>query len=470
MHLRFRACLGLLLTACISAPDRPEDWERPELPAAYEEAQAPSELAAIEIDWWTRFEDPVLDSLVLEALAHNHDLGAAAQRVVAAAGQARVAGALDQPSVDYSFSAARNRNVFVGLPIPGGRNVLSNTFTNFSNTFGISWEADLWGRLASQERSALASLAAIEAERAGVQLSVSAQTVDLWFGLIDARLQRELAERTLANFQDSERFVGERYRAGVAAALDLRLAETQTAGAAAALTSARQVERSSRRALEVLLGRYPSAELEAQERLPSLPGPVPAGLPIDLISRRPDLVAAEQSLLALEATGDSLRADLYPRLALTGSFGTTSDMLEDLLDGDFSIWGLAAGLAQPVLDGGRRRAEIEVQDARLREARARFAQSVLMACSEVENALDSEFFLDERAGHLSAALVAASAAEELSEAQYKEGLVDIVTLLEAQRNRITAESSVLSAERAVLSSRVALIRSLGGGLLPGEPQ
>ena len=455
------------LVACVSAPARLDAKALPELPTEFQELQDDTEPspAALDPDWWTQLGDPQLDALIAEALEKNYDLEAASHRVLAAAAQARQSGALSNPSLDFGLNAARDQNVFVGLPIPGVNNVLARTSDTFAGNFSVSWEVDLWGRLAAAERADLAELAASQADQIAMRLSVAGQTATHWIQVVEVREQRDLARRGLASFRDSERFVAMRYANGVSTALDLRLAESQSANAAATLAGLERDLRSAQRALELVLGRYPAAEMEAAGPLPTAPADVPVGLPMDLLARRPDLVAAEQRLLSLESRSEALRADLYPRLALTGNYGRISDELSDLLDGDFSVWGLAAALAQPILDGGRRRAGIEASDASLSVARARFAGTLLQACAEVERALDAKRNLSEQIGYLAAAQQAARRAEALSDSQYREGLITIVTLLESQRSHFDAQGRLITAKAELLRAHIELVSALGGGYL-----
>lgn len=453
-----------LLGACVHAPTKPEAWQAPELREGFASDGASAGTGAAAGDaWWESFGDPLLHALVQEALENNQDLLAASARVAVSVAQARQAGALRGPSVDAALAASRNRAFFVGLPIPGAGDVLQSTYSSYQGDFNISWEADLWGRLADAERSALASVEASRAQVLAARLSIAAQTVRLWFSLTEARLQRELARAMEQSYRETEAFVRARVEVGLAQLLDQRLAESQSARAAAEVGRAEQLERSCVRGLEVLLGRYPAGELEGVESMPPLSGSVPVGLPVQLLARRPDLVAAQFDLQAKDARGDSERADLYPKLALTGSLGRTSDALEDLLDGDFSAWRLAAVLSAPLFDGGRREAAIEALDADLLAARASFAQNVLRACAEVEGALDAETLLSGRAVHQMRALETAKSAEELSRMQYEQGLVDLAMLLDTRRGRLQVEAEWLQLQHARLDARVDLMVALGGG-------
>lgn len=434
---------------------------QPALPDAWvgeDAAQARSEDA-----WWESFGNPTLTALVVEALQNNRDLRSAAHRVELSAAQFAIARSGRRPTLNLTGGAARRRQNFIGFPIPGGGKVLSTTATTMNLGIAASWEADLWGRIAAGVKAAEAEYMASEADALGAAQSVAAQVVAAWLGLLEARFQRELAERTVASWELSETTIRNRFESGVNSALDLRLATSDLEGARANLTGSRDVEERSARALEVLLGRYPSAELEAAAAYPADLPNVPAGLPADLLGRRPDLVAARMRLEAAQQLSRQARKDLLPKLTLTGDLGRNSGELGDLLDGDFSTWGLGLNLLQPLIDHGRFGATIDAQDAASQAAAADLAGLTLVACAEVEGALAAKVWLAERVQHLQASLVAATAAEELADDQYRRGLITIITVLDAQRRRFQAESLLISGHRLQFENQVNLHLALGGG-------
>jgi NodT family efflux transporter outer membrane factor (OMF) lipoprotein len=216
------------------------------------------------------------------------------------------------------------------------------------------------------------------------------------------------------------------------------------------------------RHLELLLGRYPAGAFRPPDVLPSLPGDVPAGLPADLLARRPDLQAAERRLAAADARLASDRKALYPNLSLTGSTGIATNALRKLLDGDFSVWSLAGSLTQPIFQGGRLRARVDAANAQTREALELYASQALTAFSEVEIALDAQGHLRERADRLTEAAAQAAAARGLAEQRYASGLETILGVLEAQRRHLESESQLLTVRRLQLDTRVDLHLALGG--------
>lgn len=456
---------------CVSAPSQepelgvavPEQW------TATPPDPAPDLSTERDAPWWTRFGDPRLDRLIEDALTRNRDLAAAAARVDAATAQARIAGADLWPRIGASVDATRGKNNFIGLPIPGSEGkVLSVTTSTFGASLNMSWEIDLWGRLRAQKNAAVSQVTASQADLEAARLSLAGQTAKAWFAVLEARQQGELARATVQSRRLSRERIERRYLLGTRPALDLRFAITQQAAAQAALALRNRQLDLALRQLDLLLSRYPDGELEfalADTTMPPPPASVPAGLPTELVVRRPDLVAAEQRLGAAGFDVQRARASLYPRVGLNASAGTLSAEIEDLLDDDLSVWSLAAGLLQPIFEGGRLRSGVDLSEARYREIAETYVQGVLRAFSEVESALAADRFLAQQVAALDLAARQSEASEQLAEDRYAAGLQDYLSLLEAQRNSFLARSELLSARRQRLDSRVDLYLALGGDYL-----
>jgi NodT family efflux transporter outer membrane factor (OMF) lipoprotein len=414
--------------------------------------------------WWQEFADSTLDRLVGEALTSNHDLEAVAARLDASAARVRIAGADQLPSVDAGVNASRRKQNFIGLPVPGQEGgVLTTHASSFGLSVNAAWEVDLWGRIRAGKVAALADMEAASADLEAFRLSLAGQTARSWFAASEALLQLRLAEETAASYERTSQWVRERYERGLRPSLDYRLALANLASAEAAVSLRRLEYENAVRGLEVLLGRYPSTELAAADSLPAVSARVPSALPSELLRRRPDLVAAERRLVAADARlAQSWRAQ-FPRLSLTGSAGTASAELEDILDGDFSVWSLVGNLAQPLFQGGRLRAGVKLSEAQVRETLARYASLLLSAYSEVESALAAEELLAERERKLELATQQSRAARRLAEDRYRSGLETYVTVLESQRQALLAESQLLRVRRGRLDTRVNLFLALGGG-------
>ncbi|MCB1126024.1 MAG: efflux transporter outer membrane subunit [Verrucomicrobiae bacterium] len=405
-----------------------------------------------------------------EALRENHNLKQALARVDAAVAQARIAGADLQPQVGFNFDAAKRQQVFVGLPIPGGPSALTSKSTSYGASLNLTWELDVWGRIRAGQSAALANVQASESDYLGAMESLAAQTVRAWVGAIAAEHQLRLAHATEESFRLTAEQLGERYRRGLRSALDYRFAMNNHA-AAKALVSLRDRERQAAvRQLEILLGRYPAGSADTGDALPLLVGEVPAGLPSELLERRPDLAASERRLAASLARVKEAKRALLPRISLTAGGGRTSAELADLLDASYNMWNLAANLAQPVFQGGRLRANVKLTEAQAREALEAYHGVVLRAFGEVEIALSSESQLREREDALAEAAVQSSEALRLAEERYFAGLIEFVTLMEAQRGAFNAETELIRVRQQRLDNRIDLFLALGGGFPPEREQ
>jgi outer membrane protein, multidrug efflux system len=477
----------LPLTGCATAPPPPPE-EPAELvrqvPATYTATpESPPEKEVLyPLDrWWESFGDPRLTALVEEALEANPDLGAALARFDAARAQARIAGAALSPQVDASLDASRGRQNFIGFPDfggsaptgpddpdapaapTGGERVLSTTSTSFGLGVNVAWEADLWGRLRARRSAARLQADAVETDLAAVRLSLAGQVVRTWFSLVEARAQAGLAAATVENRERVASRIRRRFEAGLRPALDLRLALADLAAARALLAQRQEQADAFGRRLETLAGSYPAGAVDSPDTLSAPPPTPPTGVPSELLARRPDLVAAE---IRLEAAGYSVaaaRAALFPTLRLTGSAGTRAEEIEDLFDTDFSVWNLAAGLLQPLYDGGRLRAGVDLDEARFEEAAYSLASAALTAYREVETALAADELLERRVSALEEAAEQSLEARENAEERYAAGLVDVLVVLDSERRALDAQSQLLTARARRLTQRVDLHLALGGG-------
>lgn len=461
------ASVAALAWSCAAAPKIQQSAVQSPIPSKWTARAALPDSSAVQADttlslWWTRFNDPQLDSLVTRALTHNYNLKIAAGRLHAARAQAKIAGAPLYPQVNLGFNSSKRRQNFIGLPIPGSGGVLSTTSTSYGLSADLSWEIDLWRRLSAGKSAALADFQAAQADLYGARLSLVAQTSRAWFTAIEARRQLELARATLENLRLVNAQIQSRYERGIRSSLDLRLSLSNVATTEAVVVQRQQGFDSTIRQLEILLGRYPAAEMAVGSDLPAMPGPVPAGLPANLIARRPDLVIAERRVAASSARVSEAKRAQYPRISLTSSAGTTSNQLTNLLKGDFFVWSLAGNLLQPLFQGGRLRAGVELARANHEQTLAGFAEQALRAYGEVESALAAETFLAAQERALQVATEQAVAARELAETRYASGLSDVITMLEAQRRAFDAEGQYITVRRQRLESRVNLYLALGG--------
>jgi NodT family efflux transporter outer membrane factor (OMF) lipoprotein len=451
----------LTLGACAVQSPPVREAAPVELPEAWRGTPDGSPL----VPWLSDFGSAALDQLVGEAVANNFDLQAAAARLAAARADARIAGADRLPAVDASFAASRAKRT------PSDRTGFSGRTTDaFRLTGELSWEADLWNRLASRTRAAIADAEADAWDYQAGRLSLAASVSRRWFDAIEALQQLRLAEQTVESFQRSLTITEERYRRGIGSALDVRLARNNLANAEGNRQRRTREQRALLRTIETLLGRYPDTALAVPGVLPQPADKVPAGLPLDLLRRRPDVLAAERRLLAAEQRHLDARRNRLPSVALTASGGTASEELRDLIDLDFLIWSIAGSLAQPIFQGGRLEAERDRAAARQQAAYFDYAQQLILALEEVETALDGDDYLAEQQSALAVSAKEAAAAEDLALDEYQRGLTEIITLLEAQRRAFNAQSALLSVSNERLQNRINLYLALGGDFAEGADE
>ena len=411
-----------------------------------------AESGAVQAGWIESFNDPVLTELVIEAQANNRDLAVAVANVDRANALARQAGAALTPDVSLAAGAARTGGIDSSRP------------TTSSQTLGaqVSWEIDVWGRLRSGQRAAVASAQAVEADLRSAQDSLAAATAKAYFTAIEASIQTDIARETVAILEETLRIVNVKFENGEASGQDIALARSDLASARERLTTVEGSYRDAVRALEALLGRYPGAELEVRETLPAVPPPPPAGLPSELLERRPDVVAAERRVAAAFNATNQARAARLPTIGVTGNVGGASNSLSNLLSSENVAWTAGTSLLAPIFDGGRLREGVKIATAEQEQALAAFGQTAINAFSELETNLDQGVVVQQRIVDLEVATAEAEKAFRIAKVRYDEGEEDLLSVLTIQQRVIGARSSLSIAQRLLLEQRVNLNLALGG--------
>jgi multidrug efflux system outer membrane protein len=455
----------ILLMGCASVDRELLDTRLPDPPVAWK--AAPELSAPPTGDWVGVFGDATLRDLIAEAMEHNNTLLAAAANLRAARATARIARAGLLPTVGASGSTRRSAIVVdptAAAQAGGGGPVQSQRVyvNNFALGAQVQWEIDLWGRLTDETRAAYRESRGSLADYYGAELSIAGGVAQSWFALIEARQQRELADRDVTARDSNLRVTERRYERGVASSLDVRLARSALGSSQANLALRKRLEGEASRRLEVLLGRYPGAELEAAAALPELQPLSGAGAPLDILTRRPDLVAAEARMEAAGLRARAAAKQLLPNLTLSGQVGTSGPDIGDLLDPKRLAGNIAAGLFQPLFQGGRLLANSARARALAEASLLNYAQTVLQAYEEAENSLAAEDFLASRETALKLAYEEAAAAEELTERRYSSGAATIFNLLDAQTRRISAESAYIQAKQQRVTNRVLVYLAIGG--------
>lgn len=446
------------LTGCVSSPERKLEELAISPPSAW--SAMPEQVTAFEPQSWTDdFDDPQLERIVDEALAHNLDLEAAAARMDAALASAVSNRAGFWPSLNASGSGSKARR--------SSASGIQQTPT--AETYGLSarfaWEIDLWGKLRNGYKAALADEEAAIADYLAARLSIAARTAKAWYAAIEAIQQLELETRSLDALESSAQIVEESFASGIAGALDVRLVRANLASARSTLEQRERVRDAAVRSLETLLGRYPANELEVATSLPDLEEVVPIGMPSELLLRRPDVIAAERRLAAAEQRKFEAGKARLPSIDLSLVRGTSDSNVENVFDFvERRIWSQSLNVAQPLFQGGRLAANHRRSRADYEQAVANYSLTVLNAFREVENALGEQDSFARDYAYLQVAAQESVQAEELAWEEYGRGLSDITTALESVRRSIAARRSLIQVSSQRIQSRIDLYLALGGGL------
>ncbi len=454
----------LMLAACAGdAPPRINDDLGIEMPASWSnQIDESATNTTLSNDWWRDFKDERLNRLIVAGLTDNRNMRAVMARLEAAVAAHQIAGGPLLPEIDVGLQTDRARRLFIGFPFGTGGVPSSNVTTN-GLSLGVRWELDVWSRLRSQDSAALADQQAAVEDLHAAQLSLAAQICRAWFAAIEADQQLALAEATAQAFKRTLADVTARFRRGVRPALEVHQAATNLANASANAALRKDQHLRAMRQIDVLVGRYPNGRTAIAKTLPKSLPQVPAGLPSDLLQRRPDLIAAERRVAAAGCRVESAKAALYPRLSLTASGGTQSLELDDLVNTDFRVWSIGANLLEPLFRGGSLRAEVRRQQARRAEAFSNYGNAVLTAFSEVENILSSDEQLQSRRDRLGEAAKQAALARDLARERWQLGLTNFLTVADGQRQAFQTESARITADRQLIDNRIDLLLALGGG-------
>ncbi len=431
------------------APDAPEQWA-----AAGVTGELP------EGDWLAQFNDPMLGSLVSEALEANPSLDAQIATLRAARFDLLAQRGNRFPFLSANTSAGARRSVFEG---PGGDAVDTDSAV-YGLGLNASWEADLFGRVTAGIDLAEAQVTVAEADLAAAELSLAAETAIGWISFNAALAQQQVAEATVEARARVADLTERRFARGLSSALDVRTARSALAGAEAGLAARQQSTGEAARSLEILLGRYPATELDAPARLPELAAIRPAGNPVMVLARRPDIASAEAQLVAAGLRAETARLALRPSLNVTAGLSTDGDTVGRIFDPAYVAGQAIASLTQPIYSGGRLKAQRDAALQRAEIALANYARRALTAWREVEDALAADVFLADQESAQLRALEEAAFAEDIAERQYRNGLVSIFNLIDAQTRRLNAESNLVSARAQRATNRVRYHLALGGGL------
>ncbi|MDM0027913.1 efflux transporter outer membrane subunit [Variovorax saccharolyticus] len=447
---------ALLLQACGSLPAAPTLAAA--VPPSWQGAAAAAPGVPVRSGWWSAFGDPVLDGLVQQALAHNTDLRAAAARVAEARALADVQHAAAWPTLDFGLGGQRSRSISAATGKPYLSSVLQPQFQ-------AAYEVDLWGRVSSLGQAADALVLSSEDTRDSAALSVAATTAASYINLraLDARL--EVARQTLAARQSALELARSRQQRGYSSELETAQSEAEYRSTAQAIPQLELAIVRQEHVIDLLTGAAPGPVPRGlplvELKLPALPD---AGLPSELLRRRPDLASAEAQLAATDAQLAAARAQLLPSLHLGATLGSISS---SALSGDpFKLWSIGGSVLAPIFDGGRLKAQVRASDARRELALASYEKAVLTAFAEVEDQLSAVGDLGRQGQQAEAQRVALQEAVRVATNRYREGYASYLDELDAQRNLFSAQQAELQLRADQLAAQVGLYRALGGGWQP----
>ena len=407
-------------------------------------------------DWLASFNDPQLTALVTEAMANNTDLRISAIRVETAAQYVQLAKAALRPAISLFGTGGVNM---------GGGDALQML------SLGASWELDVWGRMRYSRNAYEATHASAQADLEFGRQSLAATVAKSWFTAGETWLQLQLAQEMITSSQELVTLADKRWKVGSGNELDVVLARASVGSAQDAAKQLLFAHEQTLRALELLLGRYPAAELQARHDLPVLPGPTPAGLPLEMLERRPDMIAAERRVaVAFNRVGEAKAARL-PRISLNANIAAiASDILQLQEDYTNPSGGVGAKLLAPIYQGGALRAQVEIRTLEQKEAVAQYAQLALRAIGDVENALAAGRSLAEREALLQSVINDNQRGLELSQVNFRIGKGDLRAVQQQQISLYAAKLVALRVQSEQLTQRANLHLSLGGSFeVPPKP-
>jgi multidrug efflux system outer membrane protein len=451
--------LILALGGCAlkSSPTQTEVLEQalPETTQVVPAWKATPETRAVSDDWVKSFNDPMLDAIVKEAMANNLDLRKAADRVVIARESIVVAGAQLLPQVGAGLGGRKTHDF-------GDESNVEHTFDHTVVSLGMSWELDIWGRLRAQRAAAVSGYEATALEYAYARQSLAATVAMSWYLTLEAQQLLKLSEKAVEIYGELLKLAKIKRTAGKTSDLDVVAARAALETAQSNLENARNSYAQARRALEVLLGRYPAAEIETVATYPPLPPSTGTGVPASLLNRRPDIIAAQQRVIAAFRLEESARLALLPDFSISLVGERLGSHLLSQLQLNPWLASAAIGMTIPIYEGGALRAQVKIATAQQSQSVAQYGSVVLTAFREVEDALASEQVLMKRLEYEARALEDRTSAVQIATVQYQAGSRDLLWVERLQTEQLIVEERVIKLRNAQIANRILLHLALGG--------
>ncbi len=453
------SCLALiLLTGCAVGPN----YKQPPVtaPDAYRDVQGPPAPAASLADqpWWDVFGDPVLKQLIDQALQTGYDVQIAAARVEEARARAGIARSEFFPQINYGAQSSRGRNSVYLPPYSTATQNLNSINVNFG------WELDIWGRIRRLNEAAKAQYLATEDARRGVLLSLVSDVATTYFSLRELDAELEISKKTVAAFQETYDLYKRKLDEGAASALEPAYAEAALGQVAAQVPEIERRIEQTENQLNLLLGRNPAAVPRGESiAAQPLPPEIPAGLPSELLQRRPDIRQSEQQLISANALVGVATANFFPQISLTGIFGTVGPQLDSFFYPAGKTWSIAAGLLGPLFQGGRLRSEYDATYAQWEQARVQYEQTVTGAFAETTTVLYARQKIGATVSELERAVTSYSEMVRLSTLRYNSGLANYFEVLYAMQQLFPAEIALARSRLDLMIDYVDIYKALGGG-------
>ena len=442
----------ILLSACASQPTHHERVvELETVPSAWQQLPSGDKVLAVEDNWLQQLHDPQVFTLVEQALAYNQAILQAGYDVAIKEQQLIAAGADLWPSLDLSTRASRSKD---------------NRPVNYNNassaSLELSYEVDLWGKLSSSERQANLEYLAEKATFSQSKQQLVADVVSGWFDVITNQKLLELYKQREQNAEQNLSIIESGYRQGLNEALDVYLARNELNTERSNIAAQQATLTKSIRDLERLTGQYPTGALSVSADLPLLENTIPLGLPSELITRKPELMASWYQLLSTDAGLAYAHKQRFPSLNLSASISDSTDRMSDLFSPSSLAWSLIGSISMPLFEGGRLKANEEQARLNVKRQEQAYLATLYDAFNDVETAISQEQALKVRYEKTLEAQENAIAAERLSFEQYQSGLVTYTTVLDAQDRSFNAQSSVIELKSQLIKNRINLHIALGG--------
>jgi multidrug efflux system outer membrane protein len=460
--------IGVLIVAILAGCTVGPDFLKPTPKMPKEYAEAPKDGTAVKsLDisrWWTIFRDPGLDSLIERAVQSNLELQIAEARIREARAQRIVVAAAYYPEIDSSgfylrTRTSENANTSRVTAIPGGTNL-------FQAGFDASWEIDVFGGVRRAVEAATANIAVAVENRRDVLVTLLAEVARNYLEVRGSQIRLGVAEKNIFTQQQALGIAQARYNAGLSNELDVAQAKAQLATTEAVVPALETSLRQAIHQLGILLGQSPESllkELLVMAPIPAGPPQIPAGLPSELLRRRPDIRQAEQELAGATARIGVATANLFPKFFLTGLVGQSSVSGSDFVQASSRYWTIGPTIDWPVFTAGRLRAQVEVQNARQEQAAISYEKTVLTALKDVEDALVAYSKEQSTRESLIQAVKANRQASDIANELYTRGLVDFLNVLVSERAQYSTEDALAQSAQRVSSNLVSLFKALGGG-------